>query len=107
MITAIVRFEIPKGMTRAEAVALYRQSAPRYRRTAGLIRKYYLLDEEARIGGAVYLWESRAAAEKVYDDAWRQSFIERYGAAPTLTYFETPVVVDNRAGEILEAEGPA
>ena len=51
--------------------------------------------------GAVYLWETRAAAEKTYDDAWRRSFIERYGADPSVTYFDTPVIVDNLAGETI------
>ena len=105
MITAIVQFDLPNDTRREDVVAVFRQSVSRYRGRPGLIRKYYLLDAAAGRAGAVYLWETRAAAEKTYDDAWRRSFIERYGADPTVTYFDTPVIVDNLAGETIEGEG--
>lgn len=101
MITAIVQFKLPPGTTRAQAAALFRQSAPKYRGIAGLVRKYYVFGDDGMAGG-VYLWESRAAAEKVYDAAWRKMIAERYGAAPTIAYFDTPVIVDNARGEIIE-----
>jgi hypothetical protein len=105
MITAIVQFKLPEGISRAQAAALFNQSAPKYRNLPGLVRKYYLYGEDGAAGG-VYLWESRAAAEKVYDAAWRRMLTERYGAAPTVTYFETPVIVDNLTGKI-ETEAAA
>ncbi len=106
MITAIVQFDLPSDSRREDVIAVFRQSVPRYRERPGLLRKYYLLNEAASKAGAVYLWETRAAAEETYDDAWRRSFIERYGAGPTVTYFDTPVIVDNLAGETIgETEG--
>ena len=46
----------------------------------------------------------RAAAERVYNAEWRQMIADRYGAAPEISYFETPVVVDNTLGKtILDA----
>ncbi len=106
MITAIVQFDLPQDTRPDDVIAVFRQSVPRYRDRPGLIRKYYLLDEPSGKAGAVYLWETRAAAEATYDEAWRRSFIERYGAAPTVTYFDTPVIVDNQAGETI-GEGEA
>jgi len=71
---------------------------------SGLIRKYYLFDAESRTGGGCYLWESREAAERVYNAEWRKMITERYGTAPEISYFETPVVVDNALGKtILDA----
>ena len=99
MITAIVQFKLPAGANRAQTAALFNQSAPKYRNLPGLVRKYYLYGEDGTAGG-VYLWESRAAAEKVYDAAWRKMITDRYGAAPTVAYFETPVIVDNVTGKI-------
>ena len=58
------------------------------------MRKHYLHAEDGSVGGGVYLWESRAAAEAVYDDAWRQRLTERSAAPPTVEYFESPVTVD-------------
>jgi hypothetical protein len=71
---------------------------------AGLVRKYYLFDAESRTGGGCYLWESREAAERVYNAEWRQMITDRYGAPPEISFFETPVVVDNSLGKtILDA----
>lgn len=104
MITTITRFRVPETTSRAELLEVFRQSTARYRDLPGLIRKYYLLDGPEGTAGAVYLWESRAAAEAVFTEDWRRSFAERYGVAPEVDSFETPVVVDNLTGETLDAE---
>ncbi len=52
----------------------------------GLVRKYYLFDEESRIGGGVYLWKSRIDAEAVYTPQWQAYIAERYGAPPDIRY---------------------
>lgn len=94
MIVAIVRFPLPAGMSAEQARASFEASAPSYQGLPGLQRKYYLRSEDGREGGGVYLWESRAAAEAVYDDAWRARLTERFGAEPLVEYLECPVVVD-------------
>jgi hypothetical protein len=94
MITAIVRFKLPPTVKREEATQLYRSSMPKYQSLTGLVRKYYLFDEQG-VGGGVYLWESRAAAERVYTKEWRSMIASRYGAEPEIAYYETPVIVDN------------
>jgi hypothetical protein len=104
MITAIVRFKLPASIDSAKAAELFQGSAPKYQGLAGLVRKYYLFDPESRTGGGCYLWESREAAERVYTSEWRKMITERYGAPPEISYFETPVVVDNMQGKtILDA----
>jgi hypothetical protein len=94
MITAIVRFRLPKGMTLDDAKRIYEKSVPNYAGAPGLVRKYYLFGE-GEIGGGVYLWQSREAAENMYSPAWKKMITERYGTAPEITYYETPVIVDN------------
>jgi len=98
MITAIVRFKLPADIDAARAEELFNGSAPKYRKLGGLVRKYYLFDAESRTGGGCYLWESREAAERVYNAEWRKMITERYGSAPEISYFETPVIVDNSQG---------
>ena len=97
MLIAIV--QIP-GVKRSEAdaIAAARGTAPTYTDMPGLKRKYYLNGDAG--GGGVYLWESRAAAEAWYDEGWADRMEERFGARPTLTYYENHVVVDNDAGEV-------
>jgi hypothetical protein len=94
MITAVVRFPLPPGTTLEQAKAFFEGSAPKYQGAPGLVRKYYLFGEDGT-GGGVYLWESREAAEKMYSDAWKKMIADRYGTAPEITYFDTPVIVDN------------
>jgi len=96
MITAIVRFPLPQGTTLEAARKIFEASAHNYQRAPGLIRKYYLFDEEPT-GGGVYLWESREAADRQYSDAWKDMISEKFGAAPEIAYFETPLIVDNSA----------
>lgn len=98
MITAIVQFQLPSPITLAEATRRFESSAPKYQNLPGLVRKYYIRSEDGRIAGGVYLWQSRQAAERVYDGEWRARVEKLYGAKPTITWFDSPVVVDNLAG---------
>ena len=93
MIVAIVRFPVSPAMSIDEATKSYVASAPSYQSLPGLLRKHYLLGEGGSVGGGVYLWDSREAAEAVYTDAWRERLTDRFGAAPSVEYFESPVTV--------------
>jgi hypothetical protein len=99
MITAIVRFKLKPGTTLQDAAELFKGSAPKYRNLPGLVRKYYLFGEGT--GGGVYLWKSRADAERVYTADWRKMIADRYGAEPDIQFFESPVIVDNASEEVL------
>ncbi len=93
-VVVIVRFDLPAEMSAGEAAQLFEASVPRYQGVDGLIRKYYLLDQD-RSGGGCYLWESREKAEAFYGDEWRSGIEARFGNSPVLTYFDAPVIVDN------------
>jgi hypothetical protein len=97
----MVTFKLPAGTSLEDATAIFQSTAPRYRGMTALMRKYYLFDPEAGIGGGCYLFETRAAAEEVFDNAWRALIKEKYGAEPNIQFFETPVVVDNVSNEIV------
>lgn len=96
MIVAVVQFKLPEGMAADEAARLFEASRPRYEGLTGLLRKHYLLGDG--VGGGAYLWESRAAADALYEsDAWRDGIRERFGSDPSVQYFDVPVTVDNTA----------
>ena len=101
MITALVQFKLPQPLTREKAQALFAGTAPKYREASGLIRKYYLLSEDGGTVGGVYLWKSKKDAAGLYTKEWENVARDKYGALPTVTYFECPVVVDNLANEII------
>jgi hypothetical protein len=94
MIVAVVRFPLDPPLSSADAAALFEASAPKYQNVPGLLRKHYLIGDDGRVGGGVYLWESQAAAEALYDDAWRAGLEQRYGSPPTIEFYESPVTVD-------------
>lgn len=101
MITAIATFRLPSRLTVDEAKVIFQSTAPRYQSQPGLIRKYYLLSEDGMTAGGVYLWESRQDADALYDDAWRAFVTQKYGAAPQVTYMDSPVIVDNTTRQII------
>ncbi|GIZ50283.1 hypothetical protein [Noviherbaspirillum aridicola] len=101
MITAITTFQLPQAITREEARRIFLSTAPKYLDAAGLFRKCYILSADGRTAGGVYLWHSRAEAEAMYTEDWRVFVREKYGTEPSVTYFDTPVVVDNLTHEIL------
>lgn len=100
MITTITQFRLPKPITLEEARRIFLSTAPTYQGVPGLIRKCYVLSEDGSTAGGVYLWTSRAAAEAMYTDEWTRFVTAKYGTAPTVTYFDSPVVVDNVTGQI-------
>ncbi len=102
MITTIVQFTLPQPMTRDEARKVFQSTAPKYRGLPGLVRKYYIVADDGRTAGGVYLWNSRADAQAVYTDEWRAFVTGKYGSPPSLSWFETPVVVDNLADAIID-----
>jgi hypothetical protein len=44
---------------------------------------------------------SRALSPDTLGAEWRRRVVERYGAEPSVTYFASPVSVDNVSGQIL------
>jgi len=101
MITVITAFKLAKSITREEARSIFLSTAPKYRGVSGLFRKSYVLSQDGNTAGGVYLWSSRAEAEAMYTEDWRTFVRGKYGCEPEVTYFDSPVVVDNVTNEIL------
>jgi hypothetical protein len=98
MVTTLVLFNLPSPISLEDAAKRFESSAPKYQNLKGLVRKYYVRTEDGGRAGGIYLWESRAAADAVYNGEWRERVEKLYGAKPTFTWFDTPVIVDNLAG---------
>ena len=100
MIVAIVTFRLPKPASLDEITATFQSTAPRYRGVAGLLRKNYWVSEDGRRAGGIYVWETRADAERVYTAEWKTLVESKYGSPPVIEYLHSPVMVDNRDGTI-------
>ena len=100
MITVIVYFKLPDGMTREEIISKFEQTTQKWRDNQDLIRKNYLIDFDRGIAGGVYLWKEKMHAEIWLGAEFRKMVKDNYGGEPTFQFFETPIVVDNIAGDI-------
>jgi putative monooxygenase ydhR len=100
MIVTIVTFKLPQPASLAEITKTFQSTAPKYRGIPGLIRKNYIMSEDGHRAGGVYVWESRADADRVYTAEWKKFVEDKYGSPPTIEYLESPVMVDNREGTI-------
>jgi len=103
MITVIVEFKLPQPITNLQAREIFLSTAPKYQGLPGLIRKYYFLVPDGTKAGGVYLWQSRKDADRLYTEEWKSFVHGKYGSDPSLTYLETPVVVDNVTNEIISS----
>jgi len=95
MIIAEVLFPQSKPMSLEAATAIFQSTAPRYKGRPGLLQKHYMRGQDGLLAGAIYLWESREAADATYTDEWRAMVTEKYGAPPQIRFFDAPVSVDN------------
>lgn len=104
MITALVQIKLPHPLSREEARKIFSGTAPKYREIRGLIRKHYILSMDGETAGGVYLWDSQKNAELLYTDEWHKFIFDKYGVLPSVTYFDSPVTVDNITGEIITGD---
>ena len=100
MIVTIVTFHLKQPATLAEITKTFQGTAPKYRGIPGLIRKNYFMSEDGRRAGGIYVWESRADAERMYTPDWKAFVESKYGTPPSVEYLHSPVMVDNREGSI-------
>lgn len=101
MITVIVQFKLPNSMSLDQSRQVFLSTAPKYKDLPGLIRKYYVLSEDGATAGGIYLWRSKQEAERFYTQEWKSFVRGKYGTDPQLTYFDSPVVVDNISHEVI------
>ena len=54
------------------------------------------------VGGGVYLWESREAAEAAYSDEWKAYMTEKYNHSPKLVFYEAPITMDRQYNTVYD-----
>ena len=101
----LTQFALRARLTNSDAEKIFLSTAPSYQGLSGLLRKHYLLSEDGLTAGAVYVWESRAAAEKLYTSEWREFVTAKYGSEPSVLFFNNLVTVDNTMSTPMTAAG--
>ncbi|SRR5579875_1594245 len=103
MITEIVFIDLPTGITRADALSLYRKTAAeRWVSNPDLIEKYYFFDEETHLGGGIYIWPNREAAQRWHGNDYVAMVEATYGSPPRFQILEALIHVDPAYGKIKE-----
>jgi hypothetical protein len=100
MITAIVLYDLPPHIGRAECLAHFQMIAPGFLSAPGLVRKQFIYAIGGGEAGGAYMWESLDAAKAFYSGPWHDGIVERYGNPPRITYYDTFAVTDVPAGTV-------
>lgn len=100
MITAIVKIKKPDELTLEQYKESVQKIAGNFQGVPSLIRKNFLFSSEEGCAGGVYTWESKEAAETFYAGQWLDNIRNLFGVDPEITYFDTPLIVDNETGNI-------
>lgn len=102
MILELVLFKNPPNLDRAAELQGARHVVPKWQANPDLLRKHFMRSEDGSEGGAVYVWQSREAAETAHGPEWRASIRARTGSEPTCRYFDLLILLDNEAGKVTE-----
>ena len=100
MIVTITTFHLKRAASLEEMTKVFQGTAPKYQNMTGLLRKNYWMSEDGLRVGGIYLWTSRADADRVYTPEWKKFVESKYGVTPVIEYLYSPVMVDNREGTI-------
>jgi hypothetical protein len=100
MIVTITTFHLKRAASLEEMTKTFQGTAPKYQNMAGLLQKNYWMSEDGLRVGGIYVWTSRADADRVYTPEWKKFVESKYGAPPVIEYLYSPVMVDNREGTI-------
>ena len=105
MITATVRYKLPRHIDAAACRAHFHAIAPGFREAKGMISKHFIWSESGWAGG-VYQWETLDDARAFYGGPWRAGIVERYGMQPQIEFYEVFALTDNARGTVELFEEP-
>ena len=105
MITSITRFQLPPGIPTQAVKKGFVEVAPKFKHPSGLLRKYFLISEDRKTGGGVYLWNSMEEARTFSEGVLRSMIRDKFQVEPSIEYYDCPVIVDNLTSEIIADGG--
>ena len=105
MITSITRFQLPPGIPTDAVRKGFAEVAPKFKHPSGLLRKYFLISEDRKTGGGIYLWNSMEEARTFSEGMLRPMIRDKFQVEPSIEYYDVPVTVDNVTSEIIADGG--
>lgn len=95
-VVTVLQLPWPAGATREQLTAGLLAAVPEYRTVPGLMRKHFILNDEAHTFGGVYLWKDEASARAWFTPERRATTQSRYGADPAMQWYDTPILLPHR-----------
>lgn len=92
----IVRVAMPWYAPRFLIRGKFRDVLAEYEEKPAIEAKYFSISDDSRFGG-LYLWRSRADAEKHFDAAWFENVRRKRGVEADVVMLAAPYVIDGRA----------
>jgi hypothetical protein len=105
MITSITRFQLPLGIPTEAVKKGFLEVAPYFKQPSGLLRKYFLISEDGKTGGGVYLWNSMEQGRTFSEGMLRTMIRDKFHVEASIEYYDAPLVVDNVTSEIIADGG--
>jgi len=99
---AIWKYDVMEGKSRQDLLDSVKADAPDYRNIPDLIRMVYGIAPDLRSVVEVFLWRSKAAADKFFNREWDGETSRRWeSAAMTRMDYEAPLVVESEQGRVV------
>jgi heme-degrading monooxygenase HmoA len=101
-VATLVELPLPAGVPRERIAAEFEAARPHYQRIPGLMQKFFVLGPGNTFGG-IYFWQDEAAARAWLSAEWAERARQRYGSAPRVEWFDTPLAVQGRRADTVAA----
>ena len=95
MTIVLTTFPLPANLGAEEALVAFTDVAPHFRDVPGLLRKQFLLSQDGKTGGGVYLWDDAVAAAAFMSEQVAPMIRSRFRVEPMMEFFESPIMVEN------------
>jgi Putative mono-oxygenase ydhR len=95
-VATVVQWPWPAGTNREQVVAALQAAVPAFRAVPGLLRKHFIVSDEAGTFGGVYLWQDEASARAFITPEWQATMRSRYGSDAAVQWYDTPILLPIR-----------
>lgn len=95
-VATVVQWPWPAGAQREQVVAALQAAVPDFRVVPGLLRKHFIVSDEAGTFGGVYLWKDEASARVWFTPEWQAKMRGRYGSDAAMQWYDTPILLPHR-----------
>src|SRR5678815_2424271 len=100
MIVAVVSFQMPKATTPEDMSGPFKAAVPLFQKVPGLLQKYFYVSDDGRRAGGIYVWSSRADADRLYGGGWRGMVEAKFGGPPWVDFLGWAGMIGNRRGRV-------